>query len=96
MQLCSFLVNYKGKPFMQGLFENKPLMIMLSVALLANFTAASTALPPLNEELEIVLEWPTEEFATLIMTVLTIDLVAAAAAQCVIGFVFPLPTRPKS
>ena len=57
------------------------LLIMLSVALLCNFTAASSALPPLNEELEIVLEWPTEEFATLIMTVLAVDLVAAGLAH---------------
>ena len=49
VQLCSFVVNYKGKPFMQGLFENKGLLIMLGTALAATFLAASCVLPPLNE-----------------------------------------------
>jgi cation-transporting ATPase 13A1 len=78
---CSFFVNYKGKPFMEGLFENRPLLYALSAAQVTILVAAAGLMPDLNELLELVTEWPNSAFRNLLVGVLVADFVAAHVAE---------------
>ena len=49
MLMTSFFTNYRGAPFMEGLFENKALLVMLGGTQLVTFVAASGQSPDLNE-----------------------------------------------
>jgi hypothetical protein len=49
MLMTSFFTNYRGAPFMEGLFENKALLIMLGGTQCVTFLAASGQSPDLNE-----------------------------------------------
>jgi hypothetical protein len=49
MLMTSFFTNYRGAPFMEGLFENKALLIMLGGTQVVTFLAASGQSPDLNE-----------------------------------------------
>lgn len=118
--MTSFFTNYRGAPFMQGLFENKALLIMLGGTQLVTFAAASGQSPDLNEVragapprfclplpyrlydlswsvvstnaqlMEIVMEWPSEEFSQLLMGVLAADFLGSLVLDALVGLLFPL------
>ena len=91
MLATSFVTNYRGRPFMEGLLDNRPLMILLGLAQLSTFAAAAGIMPELNEQMEIILEWPDKLSATL-LTVLTADFIGSLAVEEISGRLFPLPT----
>ena len=104
---------------MEGLFENKALLIMLGGTQVVTFVAASGQSPDLNEVrdyaapwlcsrccvcalsrcvalltsqlMEIVMEWPTEEFSQLLMGVLAADFLGSMVLDAVVRMLFPLP-----
>ena len=41
--------------------------------------------------MEIVTEWPTEEFSQLLMGVLAADFLGSLALEALAGMIFPLP-----
>lgn len=49
MLMTSFFTNYRGAPFMEGLFENRALLMMLGGTQLGTFVCASCAFADLNE-----------------------------------------------
>eukprot|EP01090_Pellita_catalonica_P012258 TRINITY_DN2617_c0_g1_i7.p1 TRINITY_DN2617_c0_g1~~TRINITY_DN2617_c0_g1_i7.p1 ORF type:complete len:360 (-),score=57.58 TRINITY_DN2617_c0_g1_i7:61-1140(-) len=54
MRISTFLTNYQGRPFMQGLTENRPLLYVLLLAVGFIFIFVTESIPPLNEYLELV------------------------------------------
>ena len=66
-------------------------MILLGLAQLSTFAAAAGIMPELNEQMEIILEWPDKLSATL-LTVLTADFIGSLAVEEISGRLYPLPT----
>lgn len=54
MHVSTFAVNYRGHPFMQSLWENKPLLYCLAIVGGITALAASQILPEFTETLELV------------------------------------------
>lgn len=82
-----FAVNYKGKPFMQGMAENPGLLYSLGACALMVFMAASESVPVLNTLLQLV-SFPDIVFSRRIFMILLVDVVGAAVWNLVITFVF--------
>ena len=55
--MTSFFTNYRGAPFMEGLFENKALLVMLGGTQVVTFVAASGQSPDLNEVRDCAAPW---------------------------------------
>ena len=137
--MTSFFTNYRGAPFMEGLFENRALLLMLGGTQIGTFVCASCAFADLNEVrtacllprslaslpaclpafpaarfspaarafpsldssicffharaqyMELVTEWPNEEFGLLLVGVLAADFAGSLAVEWVAGKLFPLP-----
>uniref|UniRef100_A0A0M3J9I3 Aa_trans domain-containing protein n=1 Tax=Anisakis simplex TaxID=6269 RepID=A0A0M3J9I3_ANISI len=54
LQVSTFTVNYRGRPFMESLMENKPMLYSLLFSGCAVFTLASGVSPELTEKFELV------------------------------------------
>jgi manganese-transporting P-type ATPase len=54
MQVATFAANYQGRPFMQSLVENRPLLASLTATTALLFALASELMPDLNASLELV------------------------------------------
>lgn len=54
MHVSTFAVNYRGHPFMQSLWENKPLLYCLAIVGGITAMAASQLFPEFSETLELV------------------------------------------
>jgi len=54
MQTTTFAVNYRGRPFMESLVENKGLCYSLSIAACGTLLLASELLPEFNTYMELV------------------------------------------
>ncbi|KAG5486251.1 hypothetical protein LSCM1_07374 [Leishmania martiniquensis] len=68
----TFAVNYRGEPFMQGIYKNRPMFIALIILGLVVFCFASEANPEFNKEFEIT-AFPTEAFRTRFTQLLVLD-----------------------
>eukprot|EP00903_Cladosiphon_okamuranus_P009432 g8993.t1 len=75
-QVSVFVVNLKGRPFMGGLSENKPLLYSLAATFALTFMSASETIPRLNKWLQLE-PFPDDGFRNAIMLVLVLDIVAA-------------------
>eukprot|EP00752_Nemacystus_decipiens_P010629 g9467.t1 len=75
-QVSVFVVNLKGRPFMGGLSENKPLLYSLAATFALTFMSASETIPRLNKWLQLE-PFPDDAFRNAIMLVLMLDIVAA-------------------
>lgn len=80
-QCCVFGVNYKGRPFMQGLTENAPLMYSLGLCASLALACATEALPSFNAYIELV-PFPKDtvastglSFRDTILSLLVLDVV---------------------
>ena len=71
-QVCVFVVNLKGRPFMGGLTENKPLLYSLAATFILTFMFASETMPHLNKYFQLV-PFPNEEYRNWILMILAVD-----------------------
>ncbi|KAL0484560.1 hypothetical protein AKO1_011618 [Acrasis kona] len=88
--VVTFVNNYCGRPFMESLFENKGLLVVLSGVAAACLTCASGVMPALNEQLELV-EIQDESFRSLLLIMLVGNMVAVAVYEKLCSFLFPAP-----
>jgi len=71
VQLATFVVNYKGHPFMQDLRNNRPLCYSFIGSAFVIFACVNGWSPSLTEQLSIV-EFPIE-FRTIVLTTIVAD-----------------------
>ncbi|CAI5448750.1 unnamed protein product [Caenorhabditis angaria] len=74
LQVCTFAVNYRGRPFMESLFENKAMLYSIMFSGTAVFTLATGASDDLMKQFELVI-LPDELRNTLVGAV-SFDLIA--------------------
>ncbi|XP_025416038.1 manganese-transporting ATPase 13A1 isoform X1 [Sipha flava] len=71
LQICTFSVNYRGRPFMENLVENKPLLYSTFGTIMVIFCLSMGTVEELNEHFEIVQF--TDEFRVILVAVLVLD-----------------------
>lgn len=71
LQICTFSVNYRGRPFMENLVENKPLLYSTVGTIMVILSLSVGVIEGLNEQFEIV-QFPFE-FRIILISVLVID-----------------------
>ncbi|KAK3087866.1 hypothetical protein FSP39_011689 [Pinctada imbricata] len=86
LQVSTFAVNYKGEPFMESLFNNKPLLYSLAVSGSAIVALASGVVPELCEQFELV-PLPNE-FRMTVLQVLAADIFGAFIIDRICSFLF--------
>ncbi|CAD5228549.1 unnamed protein product [Bursaphelenchus xylophilus] len=84
LQMCTFAINYRGRPFMESLIENRPLLYSVIGSLFAVFTLASNAIPEFSHKFEIV-EMP-EEFRNFMVMCVAGDLVLCYCIDRILNF----------
>ena len=87
MQVSSFLVNYRGHPFMQSLVENKGLLGSLAALSAAMWLGALEVLPNWNAFFELV-PFPSSEFRLTLVALMAGDLVATFILDRLISLIF--------
>ena len=75
-QISVFVLNYTGRPFMQGIYDNKPLFNSLLTAGAILFVCTTEISLDLNEFMELV-PWPSFDLQWKIAGVIVGDLVGA-------------------
>jgi manganese-transporting P-type ATPase len=73
LQVATFAINYKGRPFMESLSENKPLLWSIIFSAGAVFVLACNLSPETCEQFQIV-KIP-EDFRLIIISVIVSDLI---------------------
>lgn len=76
LQVSTFLVNYRGRPFMESLMENRPLLYSIGISLCGLFALASNSLPSDVQEQFQIVRIPSE-FVPKVVGALAMDIVAA-------------------
>ncbi|CAN0021138.1 unnamed protein product [Bubo scandiacus] len=84
MQMATFVINYKGHPFMESLRENKPLLWSIVLSGLAIVGLLTGSSPEFNEQFGLV-EIPAE-FKMVITEVLLADFFLALLVDRVLQF----------
>ena len=76
LQVSTFLVNYRGRPFMESLAENRPLLYSIVISLTGLFALASNTMPrDIQEQFQIV---PIpDDFVGKVVGALAADIVVA-------------------
>ncbi|CAK5015364.1 unnamed protein product [Meloidogyne enterolobii] len=54
LQIATFAVNYRGKPFMESLTENRPMFYSIICSFLVMVAFASNIAPEMNNKFELV------------------------------------------
>ena len=86
VQLATFVVNYKGHPFMQDLRSNRPLCYSFIGSAIVIFTCVNGWSPSLTEQLSIV-DFPIE-FRPIVLGAIVGDFFASLAIDRVCEFLF--------
>jgi cation-transporting ATPase 13A1 len=86
-QVCVFVVNLQGRPFMTGLTENRPLLWSLLGTFILTFMFASESVPGLNKYFQLV-PFPDHAFRDYIITLLAIDVCASFMLDRILKFIF--------
>lgn len=86
VQLATFVVNYKGHPFMQDLRSNRPLCYSFIGSGLVVFACVTGWSPSLTEQLSVV-DFPLE-FRPIVLGTIVADLVLAYSIDRVCEFLF--------
>jgi len=85
LQVSTFAINYRGHPFMESLFENRPLLYSLAGAGGFVVMLALGWLPEFSNQMSIV-DFP-EEFRSILIQVLVVDAVAAFFLDRILLFI---------
>ncbi|GAV07712.1 hypothetical protein RvY_17520-2 [Ramazzottius varieornatus] len=76
LQVSTFLVNYRGRPFMVSLLENRPLVYSIVISLTGLFALASNTMPSeIRDQFQIVAI--PDEFVPGVVGALALDIFAA-------------------
>lgn len=75
VQLATFVVNYKGHPFMQNLRNNRPLCYSFIISTFVIFVCVNGWSPSLTEQLSVV-EFPVE-FRPVLLATIVLDFMLA-------------------
>lgn len=86
VQLATFVVNYKGHPFMQRLSDNRPLMYIFSGSLFLIFVCVNGWSPSLTEQLSIV-DFPVE-FRPIVLSTIVLNFGLAYAIDRACEYMF--------
>lgn len=86
LQVSTFAVNYKGEPFMESLFNNKPLLYSLAFSCTAITALASGVVPDIADQFEIV-PLPTE-FRNTVLQILAADIGGSFIIDRVCSYLF--------
>ncbi|XP_065647295.1 endoplasmic reticulum transmembrane helix translocase isoform X2 [Hydra vulgaris] len=86
MQLSTFAINYKGRPFMEDLVENRPLFYSLCVSAGSLFILLMGWIPDISNQFQIV-DLP-EQFRMTFCRVVIIDLVSAWLVDRILRYLF--------
>jgi cation-transporting ATPase 13A1 len=78
--VSTFAANYRGRPFMQGLRENRALFRGLAVAAFVVFACALNLSDDLTSLFEMV-PFPSEQFRVDLLQLLLLDLLGAFAIE---------------
>ncbi|KAL5015721.1 hypothetical protein ScPMuIL_005310 [Solemya velum] len=86
LQVSTFAVNYRGLPFMESLWDNKPLLYSLLLSAMGVVVLGSGFVPELSEQFELV-QLPTE-FRNTVLMVITADIGGAFIVDRICYFLF--------
>ncbi|XP_014678073.1 PREDICTED: manganese-transporting ATPase 13A1-like [Priapulus caudatus] len=86
LQVSTFATNYKGHPFMESLWENKPLLYSLLISGSAVVALAANMMPAFSRQFEIE-EFPAD-FRQILLLVLAIDLTLAYVIDRTLQWIF--------
>ncbi|KAL9130394.1 MAG: hypothetical protein Q9217_001402 [Psora testacea] len=91
-QISTFAINYQGRPFREGIRENRSMYWgLLGVSGIA-FSCSTEFIPELNEKLKLV---PfTREFKMIMTAVMVVDYVGCYAVEVVLKYLYS-DFRPK-
>ncbi|CEF67827.1 Cation-transporting P-type ATPase family and Cation-transporting P-type ATPase, subfamily V and P-type ATPase, A domain and HAD-like domain and P-type ATPase, cytoplasmic domain N-containing protein [Strongyloides ratti] len=92
LQISTFIVNYRGRPFMESLIENKPLLYSIIAATSVVFTLASNAAPDMTNYFELV-QFP-DDFRNKLIIVLIANIGVCYIIDTILNFIFG-DARPK-
>lgn len=82
-----FVVNLQGRPFMNGLTENRPLLWSLLAAFILTFMFASESVPSLNKYFQLV-AFPDEAFRDFILKILVTDVITCFCFDRLMKLIF--------
>ena len=82
-----FVVNLQGRPFMNGLTENRPLLWSLLAAFILTFMFASESVPSLNKYFQLV-AFPDDAFRDFILKILVADVITCFCFDRLMKFIF--------
>jgi cation-transporting ATPase 13A1 len=104
LQVSTFAVNYRGRPFMESLWENKPLLYSLALSGGWIWILASGLMPDMSHQFELVIipdqVWPSvplphylPEYTNLqmrymVLMILALDLLLCFVVDRVLNYVF--------
>eukprot|EP01147_Barroeca_monosierra_P010353 gene10353-2488_t len=86
-QVCVFVVNYKGQPFMSSITTNSFLLYSVAICGVGAFLAASNLFPQFNTILELV-EYPSEGFRQNFCILLVVNVLATFLWDRLMLFIF--------
>lgn len=86
VQLATFVVNYKGHPFMQDLRNNKPLCYSFIISMFVIFVCVNGWSPSLTEQLSVV-DFPLE-FRPILLGVIVLDFTLAYTIDRICEYLF--------
>ena len=86
-QVTVFVVNLKGRPFMNGLTENRPLLYSLAATFILVFMFASESMPGLNKYFQLV-PFPEEAYRNWMLSVLAGNVLLTFCWDRLMQFVF--------
>lgn len=90
MTVATFMANYQGRPFMEGLRENKPFLYALIVTDLVLFVGALGIFEPLNDGLEL---FPLpEQLGTDLVALMLADLIGTCVYASIVRNLFRVRT----
>eukprot|EP00824_Muranothrix_gubernata_P008397 TRINITY_DN20763_c0_g1_i1.p1 TRINITY_DN20763_c0_g1~~TRINITY_DN20763_c0_g1_i1.p1 ORF type:complete len:211 (+),score=28.19 TRINITY_DN20763_c0_g1_i1:26-634(+) len=88
--VATFLANYRGRPFMQGFSENKPLFYSLVFACFFYVLMSLDILPFLNESFELV-RFPDSQFRNRFVLLVLCDMIGVFLWDKLSLFIFREP-----
>jgi len=86
-QVCVFVVNLQGRPFMTGLTENRPLLWSLLGTFILTFMFATETAPGLNKYFQLV-AFPDDQFRDYVLSLLVFDVFATFLLDRLLKFTF--------